>query len=393
MRFEINIDYPVKKMEQSRKRLEAWQKFRYVDRVPVQYCVVARYFAPVFKLRYIDFFKDVETQYYWQLQFAKYRLENIPEDACTGPIISVAPWFDNVIQPSGHGGEVGWEEDSPPRAIPTIRSVEQMERFEVPPPETGLRGKAIEWWRRMKELATQTKVTFNGREGRVAVGLGVGGLSPHMIAVDLVGPDFYWWIIEYPEACHRFLEKITRGEIAAEEHVRRLQGVPLEGDGYGLAEDSAQIMSAQQFKEFCVPYSRRLFERFGRKERAIHMCGQSAHLHQVLKEDLKMTMFNIFGYLVPPKVAAANLGGISKMSGNINPMLMKDGTCQEVKDAARECIDALGPCGGFILADGANVCPGTPLQSFQAIMEAAEEYGLGNGKLPREGSSKQSRRP
>jgi hypothetical protein len=36
----------------------------------------------------------------------------------------------------------------------------------------------------------------------------------------------------------------------------------------------------------------------------------------------------------------------------------------------------MGPGGGFMLGDGANVCPGTPRASFQAIMSAAEEYGL-----------------
>jgi len=383
MRFELNVDYSPEKMAQSRKRIEARARFKYTDRVPVLYCLVARYFAPLFHLRYIDFFKDVETHYYWQLQFAKYRIENIPEDYCTGPRINIGPYFDNVIPPSGHGGEVAWVDDGPPRAVPVIRTVEQMERFEVAKPETGLRGKAIEWWLKMKEFAAQTRVTFNGKEGSVDVGLGLGGLSPHMVAVDLVGEDFYWWILEYPEACHRFLAKITQGEIAAEEHARRLMGLPLNGDSYGLAEDSAQIMSPESFKGFCVPYARALFERFGRKERGIHMCGDSTHLHQALREDMGMTSFVLFGYLVPPKVAATNLRGI-QMWGNINPMLMKDGTPAQVKEAALVCLGALAPCGGFMLGDGANVCPGTPLESFRTMMNAAEEYGLGDDKFARE---------
>ena len=45
------------------------------------------------------------------------------------------------------------------------------------------------------------------------------------------------------------------------------------------------------------------------------------------------------------------------------------------------------PCHRFLetimLGDGANVCPGTPLASFQSMMDAAEEFGLGEGKLPR----------
>jgi hypothetical protein len=377
MRFEIDIDYPLEKMELSRKRMEARTQFRILDRVPVNYCVVARYFAPIFGLRYLDFFKDAETQYYWLLQFAKFQLENIPCDLCTQPLVTVHPFFDNAIPPSAHGAEIGWVEEEPLRALPIIHTLEQMEAYAPPAPDAGLRGTAIAWWQQMGELAAQTRLTFRGQEGRVELApLALGGLSPHMLAIDLVGENFYWWMLEYPAACHRFLDKITQGEIAAEEHVRTIDTRP-RGDVFGLAEDSAQIMSPKLFKDFCVPYANRLFERFGLGGRHVHMCGTSAHLHRVLKEDMHMTGFDIFGYVVPPKVAAANLGGSTLMWGNVNPMLMKDGAPAEVKQAARECLEALAPCGGFMLGDGANVCPGTPLASFAAMMDAAEEYGRG----------------
>jgi uroporphyrinogen-III decarboxylase len=384
-KFDLKIDYPQEKMEASRRRIAAWRAFRYVDRVPVQYGLWGRFFTPIFNYRYIDFFKDVETQYSWLLQFAKYRIENIPEDFCLEPVVWVHPFFDNVIPPSAHGAEVGWMDDGPPRAIPVIRTIEQMERYQPPEPEAGLRKKAIAWWHEMKQLAAETKITFNGRPGRVDVDpLALGFHSAHMNAIDLVGEDFYWWMLEYPEACHRFLRKITEAEIASEEHTRQID--PRPRTFFAIAEDSAQIMSPELFRKFCVPYDNLLFERFGDCipfGRTIHMCGQSAHLHRVLKEDLKMNYFWLFGFPVPPKVAAANLGGATLLWGNINPMLMKDGTCQEVEQAARECLEAMGPCGGLLLGDGANVCPGTPLANFQAIMETAEQFGLGDGRLPR----------
>jgi len=78
MRFELDIDYEPAKMELSRQRMAARGEFRYVDRVPILYCAAWWHgmFSPLFGLRYIDYFTDVETQYYWQLQFAKYRIEN-----------------------------------------------------------------------------------------------------------------------------------------------------------------------------------------------------------------------------------------------------------------------------------------------------------------------------
>ncbi len=380
MRYQIDIDYSPEKMELSRLRMEARLRREYVDRPPVNYCVVPRYFAPLFNLPYLDFFKDVETQYYWLLQFAKFQIENIPSDYCTGPVISIHPYFDNVVPPSAYGAEIGWTPESPPRAIPVIHTVEEMERFPMPAPDANLRGTTIEWWLRMKELAAETRLTFNGKPGRVDMAaLSQNYLSPHMIAVDLVGTDFYWWVLEYPEACHCFLKKIVQAEFEAEDLVRKIDPRP-RGEMYGLAEDSAQILSPKVFKEFCIPYTGAVMDRYGagvKYGRGIHMCGDSTHLHKALVDDLHMTHFDIFGYLVPPETAAANLGRSCLLWGNLNPMLMKDGTYAEVWQAALGCLRAMAPCGGFMLGDGANVCPGTPLESFQAILDAAHEYGLG----------------
>lgn len=378
MCFELDIDYSPDEMAASRARMQARAERRYVDRVPVNYCVVPRYFAPIFRVPYLDLFRDVETHYYWLLQFAKYQIENIPSDACTGPTLSIHPYFDNAVPPSAQGAEIGWTEGSPPRAQPVIHTLEQMEAFQVAAPDAGLRATVIDWWRRMHDLAAQTRVTFAGHEGRVEIGcLGTGGLSPHMLAIDLVGEPFYWWMLEYPEACHRFLARITQGEIEAERLMRRIDPRP-RGDWYALAEDSAQIMSPALFRQFCLPYTSSMFDIFGgglRFGRGIHMCGDSTHLHSVLRDELRMTSFDIFGYLVPPRVAAANLGASCLLWGNIDPMLMRNGAPDEVYAAARECLEAMAPCGGYMLGDGANVCPDTPLASFRAIMQAAQDYG------------------
>jgi uroporphyrinogen decarboxylase len=146
--------------------------------------------------------------------------------------------------------------------------------------------------------------------------------------------------------------------------------------GLGLAEDTAQVLSAPMYRSFCVPYAGRLFDRFGTGARGVHMCGQSSHLHQALVEDLRITSFDLFGYAVEPATAARNLGGRALLWGNVNPMLMREGTVEEVRQVALEALSHLAPCGGFLLGDGANVCPGTPVENLAALTAASEEYGL-----------------
>ncbi|MHB9131643.1 MAG: uroporphyrinogen decarboxylase family protein [Armatimonadota bacterium] len=379
MRFTLDIDYAPEKMEASRQRMEARRRYAYVDRVPVGFCLEPRYFCPLFDMNYCDFFTDVETQYYWQLQFLKYRIEHVPEDMlCCGPTLSIAPYFDNIVDSDSLGAFTVWPENETLQACPTISTVDEMERFEIPAPDARMWGKVRDWWLTMRDLIEETRVTFNGQEGRVEMGLlSVGHLSPFMLAVDLVGVDFYWWLIEYPEACHRFIGKISDAVLQADAYYRTID--PRVRGTYELAEDSAQILSIDSFREFCVPYDLRFYEVLGGCTpfgRGMHMCGNSTHLHPALVEDLQITSFDIFGFQVPPQVIARNLGGKALLWGNINPMLMLNGTKAEVKAEAMAALKAMAPCGGLLLGDGANVCPGTPLENLAALTEAAEEYGL-----------------
>ena len=383
MRFELNIDYPIEEMALSRQRMAARSNFEHVDRAPVGFCLVPRFFAPIFGVPYAELFKDAETQYYWLLQFLKYRIENVPEDlGCQGTTLSVTPYFDNVMDSDAFGAETIWPENETLHTRPTIRTVDEMERIRIPDPDAGLWGQAAEWWSQMKKFAQATRVSFNGQEGQVQVGtLGISSLDPHMIAVDLVGVDFYAWMIECPDACHRFLRKITEGLIRTQRRFMEID--PRPRGGFGLAGDTATAASPALFREFVIPYDNVLYETFGngvRDGRGMHMCGPSTHLHEALVNDLRITSFNLFGYEVPPQVAATNLGGKMLLWGNIDPMLMLNGTKAQVRQACLDALEALAPCGGFMLGDGANVCPGTPLENLTVFVEAAEEYGQGDGR-------------
>ena len=298
---------------------------------------------------------------------------------CTSTTLFVGPYFDNVVDSASFGAQVAWPENETLHATPTIDTVEQMERFQIPDPDSGMWAKLRDWWLKMRDLARRTQLTFNNSvEGRVDVApLGLSWLSPHMIAVDLVGIDFYCWQIECPDKCHAFLAKITTGLIRTLRYFMTIDDRPR--DMFCLAEDTAQIMSPDMFRQFCVPYANELYDTFGkglRNGRAMHMCGQSTHLHQVLVDDLRISSFEIFGYQVPPTVAAQNLGGRMYLWGNVNPMLMLNGTRDQVTQAAHAALAAMAPCGGFLLGDGANVCPGTPLSNLAALTEASEQFGI-----------------
>jgi uroporphyrinogen-III decarboxylase len=72
---------------------------------------------------------------------------------------------------------------------------------------------------------------------------------------------------------------------------------------------------------------------------------------------------------------AGIMGGKVVLLGNVNPMLIRSGTPAQVREATRRAIEALAPLKGFIVQDGNNIPPGSPLVNINAMMEAAETYG------------------
>jgi len=379
----LSIDYPPAEMSRNKVRFERYSEFRHADRVPVLFGVFARYFLDVFGTNFAEYFRDAETQFHLQLKFQKWAIENIPDDRCQEPIVTVGPDFENVMNTSAFGGQVEWPAENPPRARPTLHHPDDVERVPIPEIHEGFWAKYMSWWQTMTDLARDTRVTFNGKPGRVVVlPLGIQWIGPHMIAIDMVGDNFYWWMLEYPAACHRLLDTLTNGLLHAETCFRRLD--PSSRSNFDVAEDSAQIMSAELFREFCVPYDNRLFDALGsgmKDGRGMHMCGKSDHLHAVLVEVERITSFQLFGHPVTPAVAARNLGGRCLLWGNLDPILLLEGSKDKIRAAAVEFLEVLGPCRGILLGDGANVCPGTPIENLAVLRDAAEQHALRHPEL------------
>jgi len=377
----IKINYPEGERLKNKLRFEARNKFSYVDRVPVLLGICTRYLLHARGVGYKEYFSDPKTHLYHQLHNLKWAIENIPDDRCADPAwFWICADFENVVNAQVFGAEIEWRDDEPPRALPVIEKVEDIDRIKIPSIDTGLWGKRAQWLEEMAKLAKhEFKLLLNGQEVPINIAkFLIGGEGPFMTAVDLVGDKFYWWLYEYPEACHRLLGKITDAMIAAESEFRRRIGRRIDA-GVGLAEDSSQIISEKQFREFNMPYLHRIYSTLGGKNiRQMHMCGQSSHLHEALLE-LDITEFAGFGSPVDPAYIAHTLGGKVLLAGNIDPVLLLNGPEEKIREAVRYAWQHLAPCGGWILQDGFNICPGTPIEHMAILKEEAEKLGLPEG--------------
>ena len=373
----LDIRYPLSEIEKSRRRLEAAYRFKWFDRAPVLLGIEARYLLHERGVTFAEYFTDPKTQLIHQLENLKWRIENIPDDWFTTPVLTVTPDFQNVTNSSGCGCDVFWQENETPQTIQRLDSLDELEKHVLPDWRETLWGKRLGWYYEMKRLVEDVDARLNGERIPVQVTLGINADSPFMAAVDLAGPNFYTWLLEAPEACKSFLQKITNRYIEVETQFRKISDRLL-NDGLSYSDDSAQIISLEQYREFCVPVGQKLYGMFGNNlhnGRMMHLCGRNVHLHKALLDDLHITMLTGYGSENLPE-EMGYLNGNVVLHGNIDPLTLFDGTPERVEVETTKILETLASSGGIVLGDGFNVVPASPLENLEAVRKASQSFGV-----------------
>lgn len=369
-------------MEKSRRRMEAAYRFEWFDRAPVLLGIEARYLLHERRVTFAEYFSDPKTQLVHQLENLKWRIENIPDDWFTKPIIAVSPDFQNVTNASACGCDVFWQGNETPRAVQRISTIDELIHYELPDWRDTLWGKRLGWYWEMRRLAEDVEVALNSERVPVYVTLGINADSPFMSAVDVGGAHFYQWLLEASEECKALLQRITDRYVEVETEFRRISSRP-KNDGLNYSDDSAQVISLEQYRKFCVPFGRQLYDAFGNDRhdgRMMHLCGRNVHLHEALLNDLHITMLTGYGSGNAPGEMHL-LAGKVLLHGNIDPMSLYQGTEHDVEEETRTVLETLAPFGGIILGDGFNIVPGSSISNLEAVRKASAKYGVPSTKV------------
>jgi hypothetical protein len=370
---EIQISCPPERLEQNaakRRRLQACEQFQAVDRTPVVFSISARYLFHARGAEMGDYYQNPRSQLEQQLLNQKWLIENAVDDRLIDQsMIAVAPDLSTV-----RGGyfpvAMRWFNDGTVSTAPLLRAPHDIDALEVPEPTAGAYGVKIEWYHRMREMADEYVVTLDGEPLQVHVTIGSGG-GPIPDAYALAGQNLFLWMAQEPDRAHRLLDIVTTAFINLQKYVRDLRGDKYEG--LSLGADAAEMLSAEMFNEFVVPYYLRCYNAFP-GSRGLHNCGRLDHLIPLIAQQLQLTRLNGFGFPTNPELLAEWMGGRTVMAGGLNPVLLLRGPTEAIRRESFRYLEILSPYGGYILQDGNNVAPGTPTEHLAVVVEAAEEF-------------------
>ncbi len=376
----IEIEVPIEEIAAREERVTKTKRFETPDRVPVIPAINYRYLLPVIGIRFREYYNDPEVMLRSQILGQKWLMENVKTDAYSVTGAWVGGWtdFQNATEASAMGCRVEFPEDDIPvvheggwvRTEVDLRRLENMDTI-----NHGLNGRQIEFRRAMMQIADKYPVRFQGGP------IFYPGANPAMThtsngpftnAAYLMGTtEVFLAILERPDFVRELLHIIAEKTIAWLDFCWEEEKLP--NRDLAWTDDLAAYLSADTWQNVLLPYNKRLRDHFDRA--SLHMCGHTNHLLEIFTNQLKIDEYQGFGWEVSLDKVAEIMGGKVVLLGNVNPLLIAEGTPEQVKEATRQVIEKLAPCRGLIIQDGNNIAPGSPVENINAMMEAAEEYG------------------
>jgi uroporphyrinogen decarboxylase len=134
---------------------------------------------------------------------------------------------------------------------------------------------------------------------------------------------------------------------------------------------SGDLISKRQFVEFALPALKELVKEIDRMgaRTFLHICGNTSDKLQEIAES-KAGCFSL-DHKVDIAMAKRELQGRICIAGNVNPVaVLAEGTPQEVRKAAEECIASAAEGGGYVLCPGCDIPPSVPLENIRAFVGA-----------------------
>jgi uroporphyrinogen-III decarboxylase len=273
-------------------------------------------------------------------------------------------------EPSAFGCKVSFYRDKTPVAHPMLSGIEEFDRLAAPNPQTdGLMPLMLNLYRRL-----EPRINDAGHLIKIVAARGPLTVATHLMGVS----NFLLGMKLEPTSTHRLLRMTTtlvRNWLEAQAAALR------EVEGILVLDDIAGFMSNKDYLEFAHPYLKEIFHAFPRALKVFHDDTDNVVPFKHLR-DLGIHIFN-FTHLQPISKVRELVGPDICLLGNVPPLdVLAQGTPDQVREAAQECVKLHNSRRGLLLSAGGGASPGTPGANIQALAAAVKNVSTIQPLIP-----------
>ncbi|MBW1786231.1 MAG: dihydropteroate synthase, partial [Deltaproteobacteria bacterium] len=274
--------------------------------------------------------------------------------------------FGMAMLPAVFGCEIIFEKAALPWAMPLNLSEDEVMKLEVPdifntPPMTDMI-KQIEY--------------LQGKFGRVVGDINITGVQN--LALKIRGDQLYIDFFENPELCNYLLGICAECIIQLFQFTYKITGTgavdvtPMcDPSIYILPNCTAEQISLDTYRKFVLEYDNRVTDAC--HPAGIHHCGS---VNEVLDgyAQVHHLEFLEIGFGSDVKRTRQVFGPDVAVNARINPVLMKNGSPDEIAAEVRRLIGEGAPLDNFSI-DTVGLTHGTPDENVRTALRTAAEYG------------------
>ena len=365
---------------------QVWEAFHAgrPTRVPCAYAFNTRYLLLTPELNpegytFQQYFEDPDLQWRLQLHRQHWIRHNVVQDAEMGlpeEWGGLAPDLQNIYEAAWLGCRIEHREGNVVDTWPLLKENKaKLYDLSLPDPLRGnIMGQAMEFYEYFEDR--RSREDFFGRPvGHSEIGGGTDG--PFTVACSLRGAtELCLDLYEDPGYAHDLLDFVTRAAITRIQAVAEFRGRSFPVKEWGFADDSIELLSPELYREFVLPYHRRLVETFSAGgPNSIHLCGHAQHHFRTLQQELNVQSFDT-GFPTDLGRARRELGPGALLRGNLHPQLLVEGPVEAIVAETRRLLRSGVMEGGrYIFGEGSNVSPGTPPAHFRLCWETVRAEG------------------
>ena len=227
----------------------------------------------------------------------------------------------------------------------------------------------------LPEGFAEEKVRFEEETGQ-EVKLG-GGFSrgPVTMATSILGTEnTCLFVMDYEQEMKEFFNILADKLI--EYHYVLLEATDNNNEGgYQINDDNCYLFPPQQYQRLCAPFMEKIFAEFAPEpgdRRHQHSDSSMGHLMPILR-DLGVNQVNLGPELHPLEIREAMPETV--ICGQTPPLVLRDGSPEEIVDMVKRDIEAVGGDGGLVETPAGSVAAGTSFKNLRIYMWAVQEYG------------------
>ena len=364
---------------------KVWQAYR--DGTPIRTPIIvgtnSRYFllndqANKSGITFQEYSENPDLMFDAQLQFQRWSRHNILQDAQLGlpQRWQIAPDFQNYYEAGWFGCPIIYLEGQVPDTTPAFSdNPERVMDGGLPDPFGGLMAKGWDYFQHFQQLAAdKTYLDIPISVPTPWFGLGTDGVMT--VACNLFGAEFVCTAMAAePQRLHRLFEFITQATIGRMTAWRKRTGMPLTTRDFGFADDSIALISTDMYRRHVLPHHRTLCDAIGpASQRSIHLCGNATRHFLTIRDELNVWTFDT-GFPVDFGTLRRQLGPKVRINGGPHVELLRTSN-QAAIHAEVERIMQSGILEGglFVLREGNNLAPYTPLENIEAMYKAGKEF-------------------